>query len=201
MKLSHLFVAALVASFALASSAGAATVPPSSFGAPLSNATSPGFGEYDIPQGAFSLLDSVVGYLAPNTKITFTYTVAKPLPYILTVNASGANSDGSATASGAYVDETAFPTQVSSTVAALPIIVTAGFNANAVGTTIIENFSSLIASFTSSFAAYLLSPIAGTSLHVDWVISSVPLPGAFLLFGSGLAALAGVGAHKRSRRS
>jgi hypothetical protein len=206
MKLSPLFAAAILAGVAFAPNAQASDV---NFNGPNYNMGTVATGQTGtiatnpktVTGGAEYALAS--GTLSPDTEIVFTYTgipgttAPKVLTAIGTYIDSGltyyttSQDNGSGAITVAYSIDPGLPPGVTVLSGSLPVLVTANIGS---GKTVIENLSSLDVSFSS----YLKATRGLSGITATYNVSSVPLPPAFLLFASGLIALAGFAAYKKA---
>jgi hypothetical protein len=201
MKSFRFLAAALIAGLAFAPSAHATSVIDLSgvsggSGYYTAISTSGGYVYFGVAPGS-SVLDTLSGNLAPDKEITISYTYLNLSPTYVGATVNGSNGTVGPTASVGALDGSGFVPLTTDpvTVTALPIIVTAGLGPVS-GTTVIENLSStLSATFSSAFQA--VATTGPGELVVSYNETSVPLPPAFLLFATGLAALAAFGAYKK----
>jgi hypothetical protein len=207
MKLSHLFAMALVVGFAYVPSAQAVAVDPcpSFFGSPnvmpLGTLVAPASGCYHVNESTADLNvhDAMDGSLAPNTMITITYSYAGLSPWLLSVDANGANGEGASVVSVSAISGDSGSVVDSSSVNPFIIVLAKLDLDNSLGIAIIKNLSSVSASFHSIFNAEIDNPTYGGNVLVSYGVTPVPLPPAFLLFASCVIALAGFSMYRKAR--
>jgi hypothetical protein len=204
MKLSRLFLAALIAGLFVSPGAHALALP-TSVDCPVGSSPlgSCGITRYDQPRflGLAQEHDFMVsGVLENNTQILITYTatnvLTSPLFYLTQGSAAPGSLIGDVRNSISSWNVSTWPAMSTSYV----FTPTGLLTGTLVDTILIKNTSGK----AEAFAAYFLSVIAqfgcNPSVGVTAVISSIPLPPAILLFGSGLMGLAGFSKSRKARK-
>jgi hypothetical protein len=134
-----------------------------------------------------------IGDLANNSEIIFTYTLQN---VTFTINSIPSLVTGSLV--GALIPNAQSPN--------LPFITNGLLTATAAlpslsgGTTTFTNKSGSAAEFFSEFTGSFIGDFNPNDIKVHWVVvSTVPLPASALLFGLGLASIAGLAVMKRKQ--
>jgi hypothetical protein len=186
MKLSRLFLAALIAGLFVSPSAHAVTA--SYYDVEAYNKNHLYGFEHDY------LVD---GVLENNKQILITYTATNVSPAFLLAQGNVAPGSLNLTALRTNLGSW-FPLSTS-------YVFTETNSLNHTGTLTDTILIKNVSGFSETFAAYFLSIIkqvgCGSVVGVTAEISSVPLPPAFLLFASGLVALGGFAARKKANGS
>jgi hypothetical protein len=201
MKISHLFIAALIAFLGFSASAEAASYGYTFSPVAVTKATySPKQVRSSLTgvSGANDYTFTEAGTLAKNTKVTYTFTATNVL-------ADSFYFESNLGTVGGTTKTLLFSSGGSSTltVGGLPVLLTAAFTSTSstlgtlVGTIVLTNMTTSIKNFAANFVAYL-TQVSGT-ITVTAFTSPVPLPPAAWLFISGLVVLAGFATYKRVR--
>ncbi|MFA5040712.1 MAG: hypothetical protein WC464_03665 [Bdellovibrionales bacterium] len=196
MKLSSLFAAAFVACLAFAQPASAATVEISTASDPSAY---PDSGIRTVSGGTYTTWDNVVGYLAPYSAITISYTAENVYKMILNVSGLDEDVNYIVAAASSMNDSTGFTLTSSTTItsATAPLISATASLYPLSGTAVIANNSNAVVSFNSDFGISFMDYVSG-DFTVAYSVSSIPLPSAIVLFAPALAGLAGFAKRKRA---
>jgi hypothetical protein len=197
MKLSHLFIATLVAG--LVASTGANAVIVTEPNVTLTNGSSSSNTQTITGSDFYNYSEN--GTLAPETQVIFTYVATNVQNVLLHEEAAGVGANG---APPLLFNPSQPSSQSSPQISgALPVLLTAYFTPTVpgvgtlTGQITLQNLTNSVKDFSAIFVSFLTMAAGGGRVLVSAQASSVPLPPAVLLFASGLIAMAGFGAYKK----